>query len=108
MKLSEKLKARSCKRTQCKVDGELYEIKELTRRERGSLQAKCRSKSTGELNTDRLESELLSACVCDPEDSKPVFDSYKDWDGLPAAITGPLIAAVLRCNGFDEGEAVKD
>ena len=107
MGLAEKLTARKCGKAHCEVDGERFEILELSRRERGELQAKCRSKSSGKLDTDRLEGELLVRCVCDPETSKPVFERYKQWDDVPAMITGPLIAAVMKANGFDEADLGK-
>lgn len=107
MGLAEKLTARKCGKAHCEVDGEKFEILELSRRERSELQAKCRSKSSGMLDSERLESELLVRCVCDPATSEPVFGSYKQWDDVPAMITGPLIAAVMKANGFDEADLGK-
>lgn len=107
MKLAEKLKAKKCGKARTQVDGHQFEVLELSRRERSELQSKCRDKTSGRLDTNRLEGELLTRCVLDPESGKQVFERYNEWDDVPAAITGPLVAAVMKANGFDEADLGK-
>lgn len=107
MSLAEKLKSKKLEFKPKTVGGELFHLRGLTRRARADLQAKCRGVNSGKLDTDRLEAELLTACVFDPETNEPVFADSGEWDGVPAMITGPLIGELLTLNGFDEDDAGK-
>lgn len=107
MSLADRLKARNCKSELVEVDGEKFLLQGITRRERGELQAKCREKSSGRLDSHRLEGELLARCVYDPETEERVFQSHSGWDQVPAEITGPLISGLMQRNGFDNDELGK-
>jgi hypothetical protein len=108
MVLDAKLAAKKCGKSYCVVDGDTWEIRDLERAECGKLQAKCRSKATGVSDMHRLEAELLVRCVYNPETSEPCSTHHSDWEKVPRRISGPLIAAVMKANGYDEADLGKE
>lgn len=99
MSLSDRLKEKQCRVATVTVDGLQFKVTGKTKRERGALFAQARDKN-GNLNSNKLESLLLEACVCDASDgSKCKAD---EWDTVPSHITAPLVAEIMRVCGLDK------
>lgn len=105
--LAERIRARQCSNDPVTVDGETFLIAGLSRRERSEIQAKCRDRRKGVLDPQRLEDALLVRCVLDPTSGKSVFATPAEWAEVPAEITGPLMSAIMKKNGFDEADLGK-
>ena len=97
MSLSERLKKKCVRARSVVIDGDVYNVKGLSKRARGELFAKARRKDLS-LNTDVLESLLLSACVSDEAED---YASKADWDDAPSDITGPLVKVIMQVCGMD-------
>ena len=96
--LAERLKKKRVKSQSVVIDGDTYQVSGLTKRTRGECFAKSRSKSTGLLDNERLESMLLAECVCDESGEKAPASC---WEEVPSHITGPLMSVVMRVCGLD-------
>lgn len=103
MSLKDKVLAKKPRTETVTVDGDDYLIVGKSKRDRGALIAKGR-KRDGTVDGDRLENILLTACVCDPETKEPLFTDaeVKSWEGIDAAVTGPLFSHVMRVCGMDK------
>lgn len=103
MSLKDKVLAKKPKSETVSVDGDDFMIVGKSKRERGALFAKAR-KRDGSVDGERLENVMLTACVCDPETGKPVFEEseFKAWDSVDSSLTGPLFAHVMRVCGMDK------
>lgn len=102
MSLKDKVLARKPKTETVNVEGDDFLIVGKSRRDRGVLFAKARNKKDGQVDSDKLEGLLLAACVCDPETKEPLLGDFRDWDGVDSAITGPLVAHIMRICGLDK------
>jgi len=104
MSLSEKLKKKSVKSESVIVDGDTYVVTGKSRRDRAVLMQRSRKKD-GALNTDKLESLMLEACVADADGSTA---TAADWDAAPSHITGPLISKIMSVCGMDKDDFEAD
>lgn len=104
MTLSERLKLKQCKNESVTVDGDVYVVRGMSKRERGKLFAQARKKD-GTINTDLLEAILLEYCVSDDTGSKA---TRMEWDVVPSHITGPLVAKIMEVCGLDKDDLEKD
>ena len=109
MSLRERLQAKGLPESTITVSGEKFLIVGLSRSSRSSLFASCK-KADGKSDVNKLESMLLSKCVLDPESREQVFgvDECSQWDGLPASITGPLMAEIMKLNGLDDDDVGRE
>lgn len=105
MSLAEALRAKQCRSERIEVDGIAFLVNGKTKRERGALFARARDKN-GNINSEKLESILLEACVCDANDRSTV--PANEWESVPSHITAPLIAEIMRVCGLDKEDLQKD
>lgn len=98
MSLREKLLSKTPKSETVEIEDMVFHVIGLTKSERAKTFAECRKKD-GKLDTDRLEDVLLESCVRDTDGS--VVCNAEEWLNMPAFITGPLVASVIRVNGMD-------
>lgn len=110
MSLRERLKAKRAADVEITVGGERFLVLGKSRSERDAVYSAIRAKASkagGKLDSYEVEGRLLSAMVRDAETGESIFgdDEWKEWDSVPATITGALMAEVMRANGFD-GEDV--
>lgn len=101
MSLKDRVLAKKPKTETVTVDGDDFLIVGKSKRDRGALFAKAR-KRDGQIDGDRLESVMLTACVCDPETKEPLFDDFKAWDLVDSGVVGPLLSHVMRICGMDK------
>lgn len=99
MSLSEKLLKRECPKETVTVDGLDFIVRGLSLNDTAALMAKCRS-AKGVLDGDKIDRELLAACVSDVDGSNDM--TSKQWGEVPRAITGPLLSVVLNLCGLDK------
>jgi len=103
--LREKLLAKKVKTEDVEIDDCCFKVIGMQRKERSDYMTASRKKD-GKLDTDLLESKLLSACVRDPETNESIMTAL-EWDEVPSHITSALIQAVMRCCGFDNDDLGK-
>lgn len=101
MTLRDKLKARKPKEITLNLDGEKVIVRGIPRSLKNQIAARCEVK--GKLDNQKLEAELLAACVIDPETNAPAMPDLNDWD-IPADVAGPLVAACIEVCGLDSSE----
>lgn len=97
--LRERVLARQQRTQAVCIDGETFVVKSLSHLDRAKCFTDGRDKK-GDMMPGRSEANFLSACVCDPETQSTVMD-WKEWTGVPAYITGPLISVIRELNGLD-------
>jgi hypothetical protein len=103
--LREKLLAKKVRAETVEVDDCFFHVVGMQRKERSDYMAASRKKD-GKLDTDLLESKLLSVCVRDPETDAAIMTAL-EWDEVPSHITSVLIQSVMRCCGFDNDDLGK-
>lgn len=113
MSLRERLKAKRVAEEQVEVDGERFLVIGMSRLARHDIYSRIHAaaqKEGGKLDNYEVEGRLLSVAVRDAETGEPIFadDEWKEWDSVPATITGPLVAAVMRANGFDNEDVGRE
>ena len=113
MSLRERLKAKRAADVQITVDGERFLVLGMSRSARNEVYSRIRAtaqKTGGKLDSYEVEGRLLSAMVRDAESGEAIFseDEWKEWDSVPATITGALIAEVMRVNGFDDEDVGRE
>lgn len=109
MSLRERLAAKPLPETIITVAGERLVVKGLTRSKRSEIFASCR-KADGKMDTRKIEGAMMSACVCDPDSGEKVFaeSEWEQWDNVSAAITGPLVAEIMKLNGMDDDDVGRE
>lgn len=100
MTLAEQLKKRSVLSSKIRVDGLDFIVTGKSKADRAKLMADNRKKD-GKLDGDKFDSAALTACVSMSDGSTL---SASEWDGVPAHITGALMAEVMRVCGFDNDD----
>ena len=103
MGLQEKLRAKSVRSETVIVDGDTYVVTGKTKRAKGELFAKAGRKD-GSINTSRLESILLEACVADANGDTCSADV---WESVPSHITSPLVTVIMTVCGLDKDDIKK-
>ena len=109
MSLRQRLQSAAPPETIITVLGERFSVRGLSRSRRSDVFAACRD-ADGKSDFKRLEGVMLSACVRDPSDGSEIYseDEWQQWDQLPAGITGPLVAEIMRLNGMDEDDVGRE
>lgn len=101
MSLSEKLLKRKCPSERVTIDGIEFIVTGKSLNDTAALNAKCRS-SKGVLDGDKLDRELLAACVADADGVSDM--TPQQWGEVPRSITGPLMTVVLNLCGLDRDD----
>lgn len=104
--LGQRLKSLATPEERVVVQGIEFWIRGLKRSERSQLLTDGRKKN-GELDSRKTEGMMLSACVFDTQ-GHPVLENWQDWDDVPAAVTGPLVNALMKLNGLDNEDLRKN
>ena len=109
MSLRERLLKKIPPETVLTISGEKFLVKGLSRSRRADVLASHR-KNDGKIDGPKLEGVLMSLCVCDPDSGCAIFneDEWQSWDSLPAAITGPLVAEIMRTSGMDDDDVGRE
>jgi len=103
--LKEKVLAKKVKTETIEVDDCCFLVVGMPRKERSDYQAAARKKD-GKIDGEKLESDLLAACVREPGNNEPVM-SASEWDEVSSHITAKLVQSVMRCCGFDNEDMGK-
>lgn len=101
MSLSEKLLKKKCPVEKVTVDGIDFLVTGKSLNDTAALTAKCRS-AKGVLDGDKLDRELLAACVSDADGVSDM--TPQQWGEVPRAITGPLMTVILSLCGLDKDD----
>lgn len=103
MSLLERLKAKQIKTETVSLDGETVKVVGMSKSERGEVFAACRNRK-GKLDNEKLEGLMLARCLRDPETGERIAtdDQWKEFDSMPAHVTAPAVASVMRVCGLDQ------
>lgn len=104
--LGQRLKAMAPPEMRVQVQGETFLLRGLKRSERSTVYADSQDKN-GKTDFAKLEGLVLAKCVLDAQTKETVLDDWKEWGDVPAAVTGPLIGALMKLNGFDNEDLGK-
>ena len=107
--LKERLKALKAPESIVTIGDERFLVVGLLRSVRAAVFASCQG-TKGKVDSQKLENILLSMCVKDPDSGELVFQQSEsnEWNNLPAAITGPLFAEVMKLNGIDNEDVGRE
>lgn len=102
MSLMQKLQEKKVLVETVEIDGDKFEVRGLSKLARSKVFAEARSKS-GKVNSDKLESLLLCACVLDAATGEAICEpaKWQEWESIPSHVTAPLVAAVMKVCGLD-------
>lgn len=109
MSLRDRLEKKKLPESIITVLDERFLVKGLKRSKRSEVFASCR-KADGKMDNPKTEGVFMSLCVCDAETGEPVYTEaeWQKWDELPAGITGPLVAEIMRLNGMDDEDVGRE
>ncbi len=105
MSLKAKLQKRKCPSELVRVADCEFTVTGKSLNDVAAMFAKCRN-AKGTINGDKLDRELLAACVADADGTSDM--TAEDWGNVPRQITGPLVKVIINLCGIDTDDIQRD